>query len=632
MNRKVNSLVMNRYSVSKALGIRHGILSSLMTVLLVFLSGCTTTHYRESADKETYGIIQEKSTGVPNMNTEFSIEPLELSSLEGLPKAAQANESLGDAADEELGAYIVSLEKALDLAVKHSRTYQTEKESMYLSALRLTLERYQYAPIFGAGGGVTHRWFTTDRDIAGGKSGQGETGQSFDQDFQQLAGTPAALIQSYQGLVKQAKQGAPIEIIDERSISGQTSISVDKLLKGGGRLAIDLSSDFLRFLTGDPRVSTSSALVGSFTQPLLRGRGRKANAESLTQAERNVLYALRDFTRFRKEFTVDIATSYYNVLNNRDAVRNFYSSYRAFQESTTRDKAMVKWGQKGMSELGRTQQAELRAKNTWVNLTRRYLQSLDNFKIQLGLPVDTNIVLDEGELELLEEKGIRDWNISLEDATLVALHSRLDLYNDRDRLEDAARIVEVQANRLLPDLDLVLAGRVDSKPGDRFQELDFKRARWNAGINLDLPLNRKSERNAYRTAIIDVERADRQLELAVDRVKLDVRDALRNIYDAKQTYEINTFSLEFNERRVREAIINSEIGRGRSQDLVDAQNDLTSSLNDLTSALIDNTIANLEFWRDMGILLIKEDGQWEELSEAIEVPYAEELAEATSTD
>lgn len=48
---------------------------------------------------------------------------------------------------------------------------------------------------------------------------------------------------------------------------------------------------------------------------------------------------------------------------------------------------------------------------------------------------------------------------------------------------------------------------------------------------------------------------------------------------------------------------------------VDAQQDLTRAQNDLTAALVAHNIARLEFWRDMGILYIKDDGQWEEVND-----------------
>ena len=47
-----------------------------------------------------------------------------------------------------------------------------------------------------------------------------------------------------------------------------------------------------------------SALPISFVQPLLRGGGRAVTLEPLTQAERNLLYAVRTFALFRQQFFV----------------------------------------------------------------------------------------------------------------------------------------------------------------------------------------------------------------------------------------------------------------------------------------------------------------------------------------
>jgi len=64
---------------------------------------------------------------------------------------------------------------------------------------------------------------------------------------------------------------------------------------------------------------------------------------------------------------------------------------------------------------------------------------------------------------------------------------------------------------------------------------------------------------------------------------------------------------------VEEQDLLAEVGRARAQDQVDAQNDLIASKNQLTQALVTHTIARLQFWNNMGILYIKDTGQWEEL-------------------
>ena len=60
----------------------------------------------------------------------------------------------------------------------------------------------------------------------------------------------------------------------------------------------------------------------------------------------------------------------------------------------------------------------------------------------------------------------------------------------------------------------------------------------------------------------------------------------------------------------------AELGRAKAQDQVDAQNDLVSSKNQLTQALVAHTISRLVFWNNLGILFIKENGQWEEVANA----------------
>ena len=175
--------------------------------------------------------------------------------------------------------------------------------------------------------------------------------------------------------------------------------------------------------------------------------------------------------------------------------------------------------------------------------------------------------------------------------------------------------IVVIANSLLPDVDLVAGASVRSVGDDNAQRLDFRRTNWNAGLDVDLPLDRKAERNAYRRALIARERAQRDLSLAEDAISLDVRSAWRNLESARRNYLISEKSVELNLRRVEEQELLADLGRGSALDQVDAQNNLTESQNGLTSSLIRHTLARLQFWLDMGILYIKEDGQWEEISD-----------------
>jgi 3-hydroxymyristoyl/3-hydroxydecanoyl-(acyl carrier protein) dehydratase len=57
-------------------------------------------------------------------------------------------------------------------------------------------------------------------------------------------------------------------------------------------------------------------------------------------------------------------------------------------------------------------------------------------------------------------------------------------------------------------------------------------------------------------------------------------------------------------------------GIDKAQDQVDAKNSLSDSKNQRTQALVTHTIARLQFWDNLGILYIKDNGRWEDTKDA----------------
>ena len=100
------------------------------------------------------------------------------------------------------------------------------------------------------------------------------------------------------------------------------------------------------------------------------------------------------------------------------------------------------------------------------------------------------------------------------------------------------------------------------------------------------------------------------------QIELQIRDSWRTLEQAKRAYEINVLGVQLAERRVEEQDLRAEFGRANALDQVDAQNALNSSKDQRTQALVAHTIARLQFWENMGILFIKDNGQWEEINNA----------------
>jgi outer membrane protein TolC len=547
--------------------------------LLAIAAGCSTEHFRKSADKEAYGVIQAKSPLVQDMDTHFTIEQTNGVSWEGFPTSTNVEAFLGPDGEREQGAHVLSLGDALKTATRSSRSYQSRKEQLYLSALALTLARHEFTPIFSSSGTIDVNY-------------------------------PSSAITGYR-YNELTHEFEPVYSDDLVELHSGAGARGDWLIRDVGRITAAFTTDVLRFVAGDPRWFTSSQLSATFARPLLRNAGFKLEMENLTQAERQLLYDIRDFVRYRKDFSVQVATAYYGVLGSRDAVRNSYLNLQSSRKNAERSRALAQEGRITQSDLGRLEQQELSAESSWINEVRTYQQRLDNFKIQLGLDPDAEVILDDRELETLR---IHHPVLQVQESIDVALAARLDYLTAKDELVDTERKVKLAANFLKPRVDLVASVRMDSDPDKSKWALpdpDFYR--WNAGLDLDPALDRKAERNAYATALISRNRAARAMAQREADIKLEVRDSWRTLEQAKRSYEISEVGVKLAERRVEEQNLLAELGRAKAQDQVDAQNDLISSKNQRTQALVTHTIARLQFWNNLGILFIKENGQWEEV-------------------
>jgi outer membrane protein TolC len=452
----------------------------------------------------------------------------------------------------------LTLAEAVAIGTAQSREYQNRKETLYSSTLDLTLRRHDF---------VT-QWFGT---IDGGYSKTGS----------------------------------------DESVDAGGQLGFDKLMAQGTQISTAIAVDWMRFLTGDPQTSLGSVLSASVTQPLLRGSSKDVVQENLTQAERNVLYQIRSFARFRKQFLVTIVSGYLRTLESLDSVKNAESNYASLQMAYDEASLNAEAGRLPPYEADQTKQRMLQARDNLAQTQRSYEQTLDNFKLLLAIPVDADVQLDPNEMTALTAIDITEPEFPVDDAVAAALAMRLDLVTALDEVDDAKRKVDVAVDALRARLDLVASANVPSTPETDFDRLQFDEGRYNAGLSLDLPLDKLGERNAYRRAMISYSQAQRDYELASDEVKLGVRNAYRGLVEAARRYVIQKNSLELAQERVKSTTMLLSAGRAQSRDLLDAQDSLLSAQNDTTSTLVDYMIARLNFYRDTEILQVKPDGLWE---------------------
>jgi len=523
-----------------------------IAVILGLAGACGPQHYKADADEEVYNIIDSKWQDDFGIKTNYTISdyndpasPNDVELAEMIPESG-----------------VINLQQAVEIATKFNRDYQTQKESLYLSALDLTDERYKY----------TLQWFgTIDSIYTDNKSGG-----------------------------------------DDVTINTSGGVDKTQLFLDGVLFNIGIAIDWARFLTGDPGTTLGSVLSGDVTVPLLGSGAGKSARENLTQAERGVLYRIRSFNRYRKTFVVGIISDYYSVLQARDRVDITEASYKRLIDSTNQLKMEVDVGQRAPSDVDEAMQSLLSAENKLIRDQQSYEQVLDRFKIRLSLPTDANIILDQNELTALEEIGISHPEYTVSEAMEMALARRLDLANTKDSLEDAARKLELAAEGLGVQLDLIGSSDVSSANKTGFDRLQFQKGTYSLGLAADLPFDRKAERNDYRKKLITMEQRRRSYDDESENVKLGVRQAYRDLEETAESYRIQKIGLKLAERRVEEQKLLLEYGRGTIRLLLETEDDLVGAQNDVTSALVNHTIAKMSFFRDIGILQVKPDGMWEQ--------------------
>ncbi|MHC4286420.1 MAG: TolC family protein [Planctomycetota bacterium] len=305
-------------------------------------------------------------------------------------------------------------------------------------------------------------------------------------------------------------------------------------------------------------------------------------------------------------------TAYYNVLQLRDVVTNAENNYKRSVESKERLEMESEAGRKSRIDVDEAEQNVLAAESRVVAAQERYEQSLDAFKIGLSIPTDANVVMDQNELNILEEMGISEIEFTLEESVETALLQRLDLYNSADSIDDALRIVHLAAEGLGPQLNLTGSSEVTSRQESDFSSLRFNRGFYSLGLDADLPLDRKIQRNEYRRAMIALERQQRQYDEDRDSIKFAVRSAYRRLQETADRYKIEKNSLKLAEERVEMNKVLLDAGRVTTRILLQSQDALLEAQNSVTRALIEHLDAKLSFYRDVGIMQVRPDGMWEQ--------------------
>lgn len=469
----------------------------------------------------------------------------------------------------------LSLVEALAIGAANDNGYQSKKEDIFLAALALDLSRHEFETTFAGlfSGGLSHK----GQDDGGGRK-------------------------------------------SSSSAQGGAEASASRKLRNGATAMAALGLDIVKLFTGGGGRTLGFTGDASVTVPLLRGSGRRIVEEGLTQAERNLLYAVYEFEKYRQDYAVRIAQGYYGMLKVERQLVALRDNGDRLSANYRRAQMLYDSGRLSQVELDQTRQDVLATGNRIVEAEKARQSELDSFKITLGLPVEARISLRPEELERVAERmgfSIAETNDcervaqpplpwSEAAACELALSNRIDLVLTRMKLEDARRAVGLAEDALGGDVSLKLAANFGSEKASGAARTRADGV--SATLSSDLPWERTRERNAYRAALTALDAAERSLENEEDSTCRQIRDDIRTINSAWSSFEIQREALEVARRRVRSTTLFQQAGRTGTRDLLDSEAALLAARNAVVAAIIDYRMAGLKLKRDMSGLELAEEG------------------------
>lgn len=275
----------------------------------------------------------------------------------------------------EIPTYRLRMDQATELSLFNSREFQDRREDLYNAALPVSLERFSFtAQFFGTANAIRE---VTGRETADGKGNRWRLNTAG--GFSRLFPTGALL-----------------------------------MVQLANRLVVDLGN-------GRPDLSATTLSL-DLVQPLLQGGGFAVNLENLTQAERNLLYAIRSYARFRKIYYLFIATGddvfnspfsfaglnlrgvgptltpgsqgYLPTLLLSAQQRNEIDNVAKLEEYLVQFRGFAEGSDVSPLQVDQVEQQLLSSRNALIARRLAVQNALDLFKLQLGVPTSVPLELD----------------------------------------------------------------------------------------------------------------------------------------------------------------------------------------------------------------------------------------------
>jgi outer membrane protein TolC len=392
----------------------------------------------------------------------------------------------------------------------------------------------------------------------------------------------------------------------------QTDFGIERRNAYGGRFEaferLQLRNSNSNFFI--PKNQGLTQMTMRYSQPLMRDRGTLVNTRQIVLAQYTT-QAMQAASRAEvADYLLRTVEVYWDVYRNRANVaiqRRLYEStlelLRKLQKREQIDASSLMLVQ--AQTIASMREAELAAAEGEL---RRSQNELVRLVGDVSLDIDVELVpLDQPLLYPLQVDAHAELH--------QAVENRPEITEALQRIRHSQLTRQVQANQLLPQLTLVLDSTLYGLSGDfnigRALGNQFSEGAptYSAGLNFEYPWGNRAADARMRRAQLEYSREVASMVDTVQRVKLDVKNALVDLETLQQQIDIRyravlqaTEEVRRSERRRELYPESDKVASLYLQDLLESQNRLASAERDYVQALTARSVAVLRLRRASGTL------------------------------
>lgn len=369
--------------------------------------------------------------------------------------------------------------------------------------------------------------------------------------------------------------------------------------------------------------SWNASLGFSVGQELLRDFLQDSDGVSVAVSRRDRNMSAHEFSRVVSRTLHEVERDYWNVAAARRDLELERKALELARDLERRTRTQVEVGVLPRVALTQAMSETAARRVTLISTENAHERAKDALKNRLALPLGEEIktadVVASPYVEVLESLALEQ-----------ALEKRPELSRAREEIERNDALKRFRSRQRLPRLSVegrldyvgvggeenpgrIVFGQQDvsaarplpfNDPSDAFDNLfDRRFPDWRVTGTFSFPLFNRAARGAYARARAELDRSMVNYEKRKDAVRLEVRDAVRNVRDGRKRIEAASLSVKL----AREVLGNEEeklkAGLSTTREVLEAQRDLIRAEAGEIRAVVDYNVALSELERAKGTIL-----------------------------